>query len=619
MRNFTSQVKKIQHVQQAPWRAQTATFNEVFDDPMIMITAKYGERSVRCIVALCEEEVEPLTTQFWAPGGLYKSPIHISDVEVETRPIEISELCEEPDPRNGNAQEGLEAELLRDLLDRFSHLKGKDINGAESWVWHDVEPYPIIDGKLHFRPRKYKHTVRNEDLWFEMPMNIREQSYYHMGDLDFRPPGRLALTQPNGKMRAYYVHYGFIGPEDFVWLTVLPTKLHARATFEGIRETDLKYMPRDLKEAASRWKRGIKPYGTGAFDRGDEPPRITGTHAYGPGWKVNSLIRLTQEGYSLIPNTVRAKEDADHMVSLIARDGNTLNGPWHIAKDGALPTGPFLGKVGAPWWGFEVRVGRDDLEKPLEQWRAVMSATCDFAEPIFLKPPQLGPLSNTLIGPAKGNSLKDHKWGAICSQTGRELVPFEFAAYEDVSSSLSGGNDCMVFTDHRDRHHVFDLDGTLLLGPLRTFEVPDEFGPPLPTAYETRETEEERRWTYIKLDLPRWYKKAKARERFGDLDRHAPDLSDFAGRLTEGRKDAELAGLWHATVEITKEGEAHGVPLNVGATGRVNFGDAAPYGGSSMFDWLKELPVSGLVPGNPGRVVGVPFANLRVPPSQKPK
>ncbi|MCG7494104.1 hypothetical protein [Thalassobius sp. Cn5-15] len=617
MKLLTEQIHRIQQVLSVPWKERTATFERTFTDPMTLIEARRGDRITGSLVALCDEEIAPLKTTFLKPPGLYKSPVSMPDTQITTRPVTIAELChasDARDPRNGNAQEALNEEILRDLLKRFAHLQGHDVSQAESWVWHSTEPYPIIDGKLHFRPRKYQHAVRDEDLWFEMPMrHRRELLNYAMGELDFQPPDRLALTLPTGKMQAFVVADGFVGPEDFVWLQVLPTKFSARATYEGIRDSDLQYMPRNLEEANARWELGIKPYGTAAFDRGDEPPRITGTHAYGPGWETGSLIRVTRQGYSLIPNIVRAEKGAEHMISLIVRDGDTLNGPWHIAKDGAVPTGPTLGKVGAPWWGYEVRLGHDDREHAVEHWRVVLGSTCDFAGPNFVAPPKLGPLSKSLIGRAKGKEGTDGKWGAICPHTGQELVPFEFAAYEDAPYD----SECMIFTDDQDRHHVFDPTGKLVLGPLKTFDIPKVFGPPQPTAYETRESEKQRRWSYIRLDLPRWYKRATAQERFGDLDRHATTLAAFAGRLTDGRKDAEMAGLWYASVEIVKDGTAHGVALSQGMIGRVEFGEAAAYGGSSMFNWLKELPVVGLVPGSPGRVVGVPFDYLHIPPRER--
>lgn len=48
----------------------------------------------------------------------------------------------------------------------------------------------------------------------------------------------------------------------------------------------------------------------------------------------------------------------------------------------------------------------------------------------------------------------------------------------------------------------------------------------------------------------------------------------------------------------------------------MSFGDAAQFGGSSMFGWDKELPVTGLAgPDNAGRVVGVQLHMLRILPS----
>lgn len=606
MENYTTHIEKMQQVQRAPWRERSVAFADIFTDPMTLIIGRFGDRVARSLVALCNEEIAPLTAKFHAPFSPGKSPFRRSDVQIKTQLVSITELCEERDPRNGNALEGLEKEPLRELLGRFWHLKDKDVSEAESWVWLDQKPYPIIDGKLHYLAQKYAHCFSEGDAWFEMPLRERSDLIHYHTDMDFVTPKRFALAMPNGFMRAFDVNDGFVGPDDFVWLKALPTSLQARASFEGIRTGDLKSMPRSLAEANAGWKSK-----TERFARDDEPPRITGTHAYGPGWKAKSLVRVTPQGHTLVPDSCTAVKRADHMIALGARDGTTLDGPWNIFEDGALQKGPSLGKAECPWWGFAIREGHDARDYPVDRWRAVLRSTCDFAAPTFLEPPQLGPRLKSLIAPIKDKMSGDHLWGAICPETGRNVIPFEFAAYEDVSY----GNSCMVFTDQQDRHHVFDEDGVLVLGPLKTFEILRKIGRRKHAAFMTRKTDQERRIAYLRQDLPRMFNTMKAKERFGDLDPHAATLAAYAGRLIDGRKDADLAGLWYASVEIVQDGETHGVPLKKGMQGRVSFGDAAQFGGSSMFDWDKELPVTGLAGSdNAGRVVGVPFDMLRIRP-----
>lgn len=607
MQNYSKLVGKMQQVQRAPWRERSVAFAEIFTDPMTLIIGRFGDRAVRSLIALCDEEIAPLMAKFHAPFSPGKSPFQMSDVQIETSAVSIGELCEERDPRNGNAQEGLGKDILSDLLNRFWHLKDKDVSEAESWVWLDQRPYPIIDGKLHYLAQKYAHCFSEGDAWFEMPLRERYDLIHYHTDLDFVTPKRFALSMPNGFMRAFDVNDGFIGPEDFVWLKALPTSFQARASFEGIRTGDLKNMPRSLAEANAGWKSK-----TERFDRGDEPPRITGTHAYGPGWEKRSLVRVTPQGHTLVPDSCTAVKRADHMIALGARDGTTLDGPWNIFEDGALQKGPSLGKAECPWWGFSIREGHDARDYPVEHWRAVLRSTCDFAAPIFLEPPQPGPHLKSLVAPIADPASGDRLWGAICPETGQEIIPFKFMAYEDVSF----GNDCMIFTDAQDHHHVFDENGTLALGPLKTFEVPKKIGSRKHAAFLTHHAEEDRRCAYIRHDLPWMFKMAKANARFGDLDRHAPTLASYAGRLTDGRKDAELAGLWYASVEIVRDGETHGVSLKKGMQGHISFGDSAQFGGASIFNWEKELPVAVL--NNSGRVVGIPFDMLRIykPPLQ---
>lgn len=131
----------MQRVLDAAWRERSFAFSKAFDAPMTLVIGRFQSGTVRKCVALCDEEIAPLMAKFRRPPSIHRSPFRILDVEIETRSISIAEICEEPDPRSGNVQEGLENDLLRDLLDRFGHLKGKDVSAAETWVWIEEKPY----------------------------------------------------------------------------------------------------------------------------------------------------------------------------------------------------------------------------------------------------------------------------------------------------------------------------------------------------------------------------------------------------------------------------------------------------------------------------------------------
>jgi len=147
----------------APWRERSLAFSNAFDAPMTLVTGRFQGGTVRKCVALCDEEIAPMMAKFRKPPSIHRSPFRILDVEIETRSISIDEICEEPDPRPVNVQEGLGNDLLRDLLDRFGHLKDKDVSTAETWVWIEEKPYPIIAGKLHYLCQKYSRFTSKGD------------------------------------------------------------------------------------------------------------------------------------------------------------------------------------------------------------------------------------------------------------------------------------------------------------------------------------------------------------------------------------------------------------------------------------------------------------------------
>lgn len=604
MSGYEDSIHKVQRVLDAPWRERSLAFSNAFDAPMTLVTGRFQSGPVRNCVALCDEEIAPMMAKFRRPPSIHRSPFRILDVEIETRSISIAEICEEPDPRSGNVQEGLENELLRHLLDRFSHLKGMDVSAAETWVWIEEKPYPIIAGKLHYLCQKYSRFTSEGDAWIELPIKDGDSIPHQVSQGDLNLPARFALTLASGFMRAFDTSEGFIGPDDFVWLKALPTSVRARASFEGIRATDLEDLSHSPHE--EKLHTSSEP---GSHDCSIASPRITGTYAYGPGSQKGSLVRITPQGQSLVPSSSKAVKNSDHMIALIASDGSTLNGPWHISEDGASTKGPALEEVECPWWGFAVRKGKDARDDLDEQWCAVLRSTCDFASPTFSQSPQLGPQLKSLIAPIKHMETGALLWGAICPEIGCDLIPFEFVAYEDVTLQ----SNCLIFTDTQDRHHVFDENGTLAFDPCKTFEMPETARPSRHPAFGTRKTDEERRDAYLRHDLPWVFETLKAQAKFGDLNPYAPTLAAYKGRLTDGRKDAQSAGLWRAFVEIVRDGEIYGVKLSKGMKGQVSFGDLAQFGGSSMFGWDEELPVAGLLaPHQAGRVIGVPFEMLRV-------
>jgi len=604
MSGYEASIHKVQRVLDAPWRERSLAFANAFDAPMTLVTGRSESGAVRKFVALCDEEIAPLVTKLRAPPSIHRSPFRVSDVQIKTYSISIAEICEERDPRSGNVQEGLENELLSHLLDRFSHLKGMDVSAAETWVWIEQKPYPIVAGKLHYLCQKYSRFTSEGDEWVALPLQDSDCIPHQVSHGELNLPARLALTLASGFMRAFDTSEGFIGPDDFVWVKALPTSVRARASFEGIRETDLEDLSYNLHEV--KVHTSSEP---GSLDCSIASPRITGTYAYGPGSQKGSLVRITPQGQSLVPGSSKSVRNSDHMIALIASDGSTLNGPWHISKDGVSTKGPALEEIECPWWGFAVRKrmdARDDLD---DQWCAVLRSTCDFASLTFSQSPQLGPQLKSLIAPIKHMETGALLWGAICPKTGRELIPFEFVAYEDVTFQ----SDCLIFTDTQDLHHVFDENGTLAFDPCKTFEIPETVRASKHPAFGTRKTDEERRDAYLRHDLPWVFETLKAQAKFGDLNPYAPTLAGYKGRLTDGRKDAQSAGLWRAFVEIVRDGEIYGVKLSKGMKGQVSFGDLAQFGGSSMFGWENELPVTGLLaPHQAGRVIGVPFEMLRV-------
>lgn len=577
MSPYTAAYKKAVAALSAPYREQDQAFHDQFSEPLFLIRSENSRGYVRSIVALCEEEIAPLSRILRSPHKPHHLPFPQSSPKITIQTVSIEEITSDDptsDPRNGNAFEGLTKDVYRELTDRLRHLTSFDFSKAESWVWEGMRPHPIIDGKLHYVACRMHGFVRkDEDRLFTFPLRTRDELIEYRTTLDFVPPSRLALTLPNGNMQAFEVDEGFVGPDDFVWLRALQNiNKHSRATYEGVRKGDIQQT--------------------------DSPKLITGTHAYGPSWEDKSLIRVTPQGWSLVPYSLFHAKDTPHSLALMSRGGCTSDGPWMLGENGARPFGKWVDQVASPWWGYAIK-GHIIPHK----WQAALLATCNTSPIEFDEEPKLGPLSDLLMGKVDG------LWGAICLKTGQQRIAFEFQEYRELMSP----NDGTVMIHKDGSIYGFDETGTQLVGPLAPFETPKKYWDKRQQPFFSKgKDDEEKLHYYLQFDVARMIGAVKRQRRFGDLDPFAKTLAAYAGRLEAGRKDADLCGLWGARVKITKSGEIYGVRLKKGMTGLIGFGDVGPYGGSGMFGWLKELPVEGLMPESAGRVIGVPFDMLKI-------
>ncbi len=571
-------------------------------------------------VALSDYEITPLKTLLIEPPEISESPFVFPNIPISVRAITLDELLMEYDvadhPFHGGAALGTEPKLLFGLLARFRQLRYHDISRAENWVWIGGKPYPIIHGKLHYFANNPDNLFldKESDDWFELPITNRSDFIaYNAGDLDFIPPNRFAVTHSNGMMQGFTIGEGFVGPDDFLWLKALHKVIDAPALFEGLRKDDQDNMPRSLQEANASWVFSDK-----RFERKEDKPLITATHTYGLDYAKKGLIRLTRSGYSLVPSSgryekaLRLIDEPNHMLFIIARNGNTMKGPWFISEDGINPTGPALSAIKVSKWGFAVNTGFFD-ERPVGRWRVVLKSTRTYADTYFLEPPVFTEVRSSLTGNDVGLLLVGSSasfdygkvWGAIDVKTGKTKIPFEFIEFHKAA------NGCLIFTNEKQVHYVFDSVGYSYLPPMNTFKLPKGLCYSKKLLYKNYDSLIERREAYIKQDLPSIHDSVKAKERFERFDIYADRLGKFKGEITSS-EDARLADLWLKKIEITHDIKRFGMPLKSGQQGIISFADLEPGRAETAFNWLNELPVAGLFPEYPGRVIGVEYRYLRL-------
>lgn len=579
---LTASFQRLQSVLLAPWQERNDAFCAAFPDPLPLIETCRADGTVaKALVALHAEEVPALITALLEPGQGWLAPACPRDWPVRLSTLSAEDLTEARKTPGERATWGSEKDIWRKLLDRLEHLKSADLEGVTGWVWQGTRPYPLFTGGLRYFVRESEYLIRDGDLWVDLPLRgAARHGAYHSG-FAFTPPDRLALTHPIGRMQAFDVQDGFLGPADFVWLRALRTAADAAAAFEGVRENDLGPEAAFVDLPGHRW------------------PLITRSHIYGRGPQPGTLARLTPKGLSLLPNNAMCDPGAAQVISLLAQEEAAFTGPWRAARDGVDRFGPEVDQVKVHWWGF----GLQDRDSP-GRWWILPRGTGQFAPRPLDGMPKIGPLSELLIGAGAG------MFGALDIHTGAEVIPFVHPEWHELMFSPEHA---VVFVDADGRFSAYDECGARLVGPLRLFERDKTLWPSWRRPFGPEgKSDDEKRLLYIRHDLGEMVRSARRLRRFGDLDPLAPTLAAYAGRLTEGRKDADLCGLWRASVEVAADIEACGTILLQGQRGRIGFGDAAPYGGSSMFNWLEELPVEGLIAGRSGAVIGVPFAALRI-------
>lgn len=584
--NLTSSFRRMKDVLLLPWQERKGAFCDAFPDPLPLITLCWPDgKVVSQLVALHADEVPALVTGLLEPRQSWLAPVGPDNWRIHMTEISVEELTESSKKPGERASWGTEKDVWRKLIDRLEHLEFVNLESVTGWVWQEKWPYPQVDGGLRYFVRESEFLIRTGDRWVDLPLDgAVGRAAYHDG-FGFKPPQRLALTHQNGRMQAFDVDHGFVGPDDFVWLRKLLTAPDAPAAFEGIREVDF------AADSAS----------VGLYDQ--TWPLVTRSHAYSLGPEPGNLTRLTPSGLSLLPNNAMCDPGASRVISLLAHEDQAFTGPWRAAIDGLETFGLEINQVKVHWWGF----GLHDRDAP-GRWWILPRGTGQFAARPLDGMPKIGPLSKALIGSVNG------LFGALDIHTGKEIIPFVHPEWQELMFSPEHA---VVFVDINGLFSAYDESGARLVGPLRLFELDETLWPSWmrPFGPEGKD-EEEKRMLYTRHDIGEMVRSARRLTRFSDLDPLAPSLAAYAGRLTEGRKDADLCNLWHARVAVVQNIEVYGTILLKGQLGRISFGDVAAFGGSSMFNWLVELPVVGLMADNPDKVIGVPFAALRIVPGR---
>lgn len=566
---LTASIHSIQKVLAAPSGEREDRMRNLFSKGLPVLVARYSDGQRFELPTLCIEELRALAPSLKAPKSFRKLPLTPVKAEVSVENWDLDRLLEVPDPRNGNAQLGDDSEAFGDLLNRFRHLARRNLDNVQDWIWIGQRPLPIQNDQLQYLAQRYDSFLSNHDRWFELPIRSPD------ADREVSPPARLAVTRADGLMQAFDCQLGFIGPRDFIWLKALQSAPGARIHFEGLRAKDA-----------------------------TEDGVIPGARAYGVGPSMD-LEEVSSPEVWLVPNSSISMKNGEGVLSLASRSTDTSYGPWLPCKDGLPYPELELCEVEAPFWGY---VGRKRQGDNPPTWITFPKGTAAPAGPEFTSPPKLGPGLESLIGEAR---LIDGTlaWGAISSETGKCLVPFTYQGHFEYGYNP----DCLIFLDEQGRHTIFTPDGERVAGPLEDLAPPD-FQKDFEIYALNFDDPEERSHVYRTMDLPRIYNAWLARRRFGDLSPSGPNLSPYAGLFLNGRKDADLAGLWGCEIEIAAPGKVFGRTLKKGDKGRIGFGAMAGVGGSSSFNWLEELPIEGLVRENPGRVIAVPFKMLKALP-----
>jgi hypothetical protein len=135
-KNLSDAYKAILPILHAPWHEQVSLFRESFSGDIFLLSARTNCGNTREIAAICSDEITPLKTWLAKITALHEHEVVASHITLE-------KLCEEKDPRNGNAQEGTENDIFIALISRLNHLKVQDLENVTEWAWQDGKPYPL--------------------------------------------------------------------------------------------------------------------------------------------------------------------------------------------------------------------------------------------------------------------------------------------------------------------------------------------------------------------------------------------------------------------------------------------------------------------------------------------
>ncbi len=135
--SLTETYQTLQPILNAPWEEQLGRFRRDYTGALFLIRLHAGAR-VTEIVAVSQVELAPLQ-QFLLEKHAQGRKAHI-----EMSELSLESLCEERDPRNGNAQEGPESDHFRLLMARLRHLGSTPLENVKDWRWKGAEPQPVF-------------------------------------------------------------------------------------------------------------------------------------------------------------------------------------------------------------------------------------------------------------------------------------------------------------------------------------------------------------------------------------------------------------------------------------------------------------------------------------------